>query len=124
MSDIVAKLRECSSDEAYLSREAADEIERLNTELNEQIQWVKDLADELIKTEAEYERLEEKCDKQAMILRRLNPENFPDTLFISGILGEKDANGLPKYIEICPAYGVDWTVIYEKTDKIIGGMGS
>lgn len=25
----------------------------------------------------EIERLREKCDKQAMLLRRLNPENFP-----------------------------------------------
>lgn len=32
MNDIVKMLRECSSDEAYLSRQAADEITRLRAE--------------------------------------------------------------------------------------------
>ena len=33
MTDIVKMLRECSSDEAYLSRQAADEITRLRAEI-------------------------------------------------------------------------------------------
>jgi hypothetical protein len=33
MADIVKMLRECSSDEAYLSRQAADEITRLRAEI-------------------------------------------------------------------------------------------
>jgi hypothetical protein len=33
MTDIVKMLRECSSDEAYLSRQAADEITRLRAEV-------------------------------------------------------------------------------------------
>lgn len=37
MTDIVKRLRECSSDEAYLSRQAADEITRLRAE-NERLQ--------------------------------------------------------------------------------------
>ena len=35
MTDIVKMLRECSSDEAYLSRQAADEIERLTARVKE-----------------------------------------------------------------------------------------
>lgn len=101
-----------------------EEVERLNEELNQQIRWVKDLADDLIKSESEISRLKEKCDKQAMILRRLFPDKSPNTWFACGELGPKDQNGLPQKIEICPAYGVDWTVVYEKTDTIIGGMGS
>ena len=66
----------------------------------------------------EIERLKEKCDKQAMIIRRIYPENFPDTWFVAGAIGEVDKNGLPKMIEICPAYGCDWTQIYERTDHI------
>ena len=73
---------------------------------------------------AEIERLKEKCDRQAMVIRRIYPENFPDTWFVGGELGEKDQNGLPKFIEVCPAYGVDWTQVYERTDRTIGGMGS
>jgi len=63
-------------------------------------------------------------EKQQKIIRRIYVEHFPDTYFICGEIGEKDQNGLPKYIQICPAYGLDWSHIYERTDRTIGGMGS
>jgi hypothetical protein len=63
--------------------------------------------------QAEITRLKEKCDKQAMILRRLTPENHPNTLFISGILGALDQNNMPKKICVVPAYGVDFSYVYE-----------
>ena len=63
--------------------------------------------------EKEIERLKEKCDKQAMILRRLTPDQHPNTLFISGILGALDQNGMPKKICVVPAYGVDFSYVYE-----------
>lgn len=69
---------------------------------------------------AEIERLREKCNQQAMMLRRLNPEKFPDTLFISGIMGEKDNNNMPEKILVVPAYGVDFSYVYVRTDKIVG----
>jgi hypothetical protein len=68
----------------------------------------------------EIERLREKCDKQAMILRRLTPDKFPDTFFIHGHLGTKDQNGLPEKLLVVPAYGCDWSQIYVKTDKTTG----
>lgn len=71
----------------------------------------------------EIERLREKCDKQAMILRRLFPEKYPDTLFISGVLGNKDQNNMPERLLVCPAFGVDFSYVYEYTGKTIGGMG-
>ena len=70
--------------------------------------------------EAEIERLREKCDKQAMILRRLTPENYPDTLFISDVLGKRDVNNMPEKILVVPAYGVDFSYIYEYTGKTVG----
>ena len=76
-----------------------------------------DAADEL---EAQLALLE----KQQVIIRRIYAEQLPDTWFVCGEHGEKDQNGLPKYIEVCPAYGVDWSQIYERTDRTIGGMGS
>lgn len=68
----------------------------------------------------EINRLKEKCDKQAMILRRLTPENFPDTYFIYGDGGTKDDNGMPERIYIIPAYGCDWSQVYVRTDKVTG----
>ncbi len=68
----------------------------------------------------EIERLKQKCDKQSMILRRLTPENFPDTYFIHADGGTKDINGMPERIYVVPAYGCDWSQVYERTDKITG----
>lgn len=70
--------------------------------------------------EAEIERLRTKCDMQANILRRLTPDKFPDTLFISGVLGERDFNNMPQKILVVPAYGVDFSYIYERTEKTTG----
>lgn len=71
--------------------------------------------------------LEDQLDliaKQQKIIRRIYVEHFPDTYFVCGESGNKDQNGLPDRIEVCPAYGVDWSQIYERTDRQIGGMGS
>ena len=68
----------------------------------------------------ENERLREKCTKQAMILRRLNPENFPDTYFICGEAGEKDQNGMPAKIMVAPAYGVDFAYEYVYNGRVTG----
>ena len=71
----------------------------------------------------ELERLTTKCDKQAMVLRRIYVEQFPNTWYVAGGYGDKDRNNLPKYIEVVPAWGVDWSHIYERTDRTIPGMG-
>lgn len=68
----------------------------------------------------EIDRLKKKCDLQANILRRLFPENHPDTIFISGIIGPLDDNGMPTKILVCPAYGVDFSYVYAKENKVIG----
>lgn len=68
----------------------------------------------------EIERLRDKCDKQATILRRINPENFPGIYFICGEVGEKDQNGMPKKILVVPSYGVDFCYEYEYNGKVTG----
>lgn len=68
----------------------------------------------------EIKRLTEKCDKQAMILRRLTPEKHPDTLFISDVLGKRDMNNMPEKLLVVPAYGVDFSYVYEYTGKTTG----
>jgi hypothetical protein len=70
--------------------------------------------------EAEIERLRKKCDMQAMILRRLTPEQHPDTLFISGVAGNRDMNNMPEKLLVVPAYGCDFSYIYERTEKTTG----
>lgn len=72
---------------------------------------------ELSYRDAEIARLKEKCDKQAMILQHLSPDKHPDVFFICGKVGERDENGLPDKILVCPAYGVDWYQVYEKTER-------
>ena len=69
---------------------------------------------------AEIARLKDKCDRQAMILRRLTPENYPGVYFITGEIGLKDTNGLPEKLLVVPAYGADWHMIYQRTDKAFG----
>ena len=75
---------------------------------------------EVDKLRSEMERLAKKCDTQAMILRRLDAEKFPGTYFIHSGLGETDTNGMPEKLLGVPAYGVDFSYIYQYTGKTTG----
>ena len=79
------------------------------------------MTDRIAELEAEVERLKKKCDFQARILQSLTPNKYPGILFIHGTLGTKDQNNMPEKLMVVPAYGVDFSYIYERTDKIIGG---
>lgn len=63
---------------------------------------------------AEIDRLRNKCDKQAMMLRRLMPDKYPGTAFICGQGGREDLNGMPERLFVCPAYGVDFHYVYTR----------
>jgi hypothetical protein len=55
------------------------------------------------------------------VIRHLDlAEKLGNIYFICGEGGTKDANGLPDKIMVCPAYGVDWFQIYEKTNATFG----
>lgn len=41
------------------------------------------------------------------IIKHANAERFEGVYFICGEGGEKDQNGLPEVIHVCPAYGAD-----------------
>jgi hypothetical protein len=69
---------------------------------------------------AEVERLTRKADLQADMLRRLDAEKFPGTYFIHSGLGEKDHNGMPEKLLVVPAFGVDFSYVYEYTGKTTG----
>ncbi|CAB4181513.1 hypothetical protein UFOVP1071_40 [uncultured Caudovirales phage] len=76
--------------------------------------------DEIERLNREVDRLKQICNDQAMILRRLSPDKFPDTYFIHSGLGEKDQNGMPEKLLVCPAYGVDFSYVYEYNGKTTG----
>ena len=67
----------------------------------------------------EIEALTALLERQQVIIRRIYAEHLPDTWFVCGERGEKDQNGLPQYIDVCPAYGVGWYQVYEKTDRSV-----
>lgn len=81
------------------------------------------VSDLLLECRSELERLITKCDKQALVIQRMYVDKYPGWFAWHG-LGERDANGLPKYIEVVPSYGAGWTQIYEKTDRTISMEGS
>lgn len=80
--------------------------------------WVESVA---LREAAEYiiklEKALEIYDKERTRFRHAHPE-LTGVYFIAGESGNKDANLLPDRIWICPAYGCDWTVAYERTDSI------
>lgn len=57
---------------------------------------------------------------EEIIKHEVLAEKLGDIYFIAGGVGEADFNGLPEKLMICPAYGVDWVQIYQKTDETVG----
>lgn len=53
-------------------------------------------------------------------VRHLMADRLGDVYFICGQGGSVDNNGLPESLCICPAYGVDWFQVYERTDVTNG----
>lgn len=68
----------------------------------------------------EIKRLRKKCDMQAMILQRITPEQHPGVYFIWTELGTKDRNGMPEKFLVVPAYGCDFSYVYERRDETVG----
>lgn len=55
-----------------------------------------------------------------IVKHELIAEKMGNIFFICGEGGQKDKNNLPDRIHVCPAYGVDWFQVYEKTDVTSG----
>lgn len=53
------------------------------------------------------------------IVKHALADKIPDVYFICGENGNKNDLGLPEFIQICPAYGIDanLTVLYKRVDK-------
>lgn len=74
----------------------------------------------MLETEGYEGELFELRKLKKLIKHELLAEKLGDIFFICGEGGDKDKNGLPDQIHVCPAYGVDWFQIYEKTHKTFG----
>ena len=53
-----------------------------------------------------------------------NKPEMTGEYFLSGGHGLKDDNQMPQFVEICPAYGCGWDMIYEDTGRTISYEGS
>ncbi len=74
------------------------------------------LCDRVALLVSENKRLKEKCDKQATMLKSAYPEKS-GAMFITGIAGEQDQNGMPEYLLVSPTYGVDFCYRYNRSDE-------
>ena len=61
-------------------------------------------------TEKEYELFQ----KLRTILKHSKAETLDGVYFICGEGGEKDGMGLPEFIQVCPAFGLDGFAMYKK----------
>ena len=61
-------------------------------------------------TEQEYELFQ----KLKTILKHSKAEKLEGIYFICGESGEKDDMGLPEFISVCPAVGLDGIAMYKK----------
>jgi hypothetical protein len=85
---------------------------------------MEDLQDTIDQQAAEIEQLKLQVAKLTAALAAYSQERtrfahsvpeYSGTYFIAGSSGDVDEHRLPEYIEVCPAYGADWTKLYART---------
>ena len=106
--------------------EATDEIEKLDKACSEWAEVSQSNYQRAKKAEEEVEKLRKALDiyeRERDRFRHAKPE-ITGEYFLTGGYGERDANQLPQYVRICPAYGANFEVIYEKTDRTVTYEGS
>jgi hypothetical protein len=63
-----------------------------------------------VRTEEDIKMMMERFERMSKFLRHnVFPEKLFGVFFICGEAGEKDINGIPEEVHICPAYGSDVT---------------
>jgi hypothetical protein len=83
-------------------------------------QFAEAVAKENARLNAEVTRLQDIVTRMSRIYKHLNAEKNPGVYFIHGSLGSYDSNGMPEKLMVVPAYGVDFSYIYERTEKTTG----
>lgn len=83
-------------------------------------------ADRIEELEAKVKTLEkglEVYQRERERFKHAKPE-MTGAYFLSGGHGPKDDNQMPQFVEIVPAYGCGWSMIYEDTGRKISYEGS
>ena len=100
------------------------------TSLEEEIDALKATIESMIEEKAALAVTNEKFrkaldiyERERIRFRHAKPE-MTGEFFIAGYHGPKDDNVMPQFIEVCPAYGVGWVMIYEDTGRKISYEGS
>lgn len=93
--------------------------ERQREELPQIVQVVPHDYDRIIMAD-EIKRLRSLVEVAGVIFRHNLTPDKGFNYFICGEGGEKDKNGLPGSLFVCPSYGCDWFQIYERTDNAAG----
>jgi hypothetical protein len=87
-----------------------------STELNQRIE---ELEAENAKLRTALDTYQRERDR----FRHAKPE-MTGEYFLAGGHGPHDDNHMPQFVEICPAYGCAWVMIYEDTGRTISYEGS
>lgn len=62
-------------------------------------------------------------ERERARFRHAKPE-MTGAYFLAGGHGPKDENQMPQFVEIVPAYGCNWSMVYENTGRTINSEGS
>jgi hypothetical protein len=107
----------------------------INKYLNDQEDWdaLQEVTAELEQAEARIEELEAENEKlrkgleiyerERIRFKHATPE-MSGAYFLTGGHGPKDDNQMPQFVEVVPAYGCGWSMIYEDTGRTISYEGS
>ena len=92
------------------------------------IEQIKELAPQarIEMLEAENEKLRKALDiyqQERDRYKHATPE-MSGAYFLTGGHGPKDNNQMPQFVEVVPAYGCGWSMIYEDTGRTISYEGS
>jgi hypothetical protein len=98
--------------------------------MNERIEELEAILETMVEEKAalivENEKLRkalEIYERERIRFRHAKPE-MSGEFFIAGYHGPKDDNAMPQFVEVCPAYGCAWVMIYEDTGHKISYEGS
>ena len=90
-------------------------------------QWDHDyLQEQVWELSAQIEKLQkalEIYERERARFRHAKPE-MTGAYFLAGGHGPRDDNQMPQFVEIVPAYGCGWSMIYENTGRTISYEGS
>jgi hypothetical protein len=89
-------------------------------------QQIEKNAERRAQQEAENEKLRKALDiyqRERDRFKHATPE-MSGAYFLSGGHGPKNDNQMPQFVEIVPAYGCGWSMIYENTGRTISYEGS